>query len=276
MRRPKELAGLIVLVAALLGMIMGGGLSDQNAPGEIGRHPQVAEEALFPLADVAYAGTEETPTATPPPPRGAPIDAPAPRAGRRIDTPSVAPGSRNIPQADFEALQESETKLAEKGGSLNFEKTTDGKYFKLTFRGLASFTYKHPDPETLQRAENPSALLGDQIPAPIRALSGQQAVVVGFMVPFELAEDGSITSFAITQNQSFCCYGVSPEINEWVLVEASPALKVAYQPESPVAVFGTLDVGEEIEEGYVLSIYRMKAGDVSDASKLLRKSLLRP
>jgi hypothetical protein len=242
----------------------------------VGRHPQGAEEDLFRHADIAYASTEEPATATPPPPRGAPIDAPAPRAGRRNDRPSVPTGNRNIPQADFDALQESETKLAEKAGPLKFEKTTDGKHFKLTFRGLASFTYKHPEPEELQKAENPSTLLGDQIPAPIRAMSGQQAVVVGFMVPFELADDGSITSFAITQNQSFCCYGVSPEINEWVLVEASPALKVAYQAESPVAVFGTFEVGEEIEEGYVLSIYRMKASDVSDASKLLRKSLLRP
>jgi hypothetical protein len=277
-RRQRDLAGLVLLVTGLVGLVAGEALF---VPGDFGptKSPdgERDEEALPPMGRVV--ASQDSAVTAPPVPRGEPIDAPTPRAARKVGNTGrkpVADGVRIIPHESFDVLDELDAGLEAKAASLEFEKTADGKHYKLPFRKLSSFTYVHPEPEALAKSETPFALLGNQVPESIRKLSGQKAVVVGFMVPFDLAEDGSVVSFAITQNQSFCCYGVAPAINEWVLVDAAADLKVTYNPVTPIAVFGTFEVGEEIEGGFVLSLYRMKAAKVSDASDLVRESLRRP
>lgn len=277
-RRKSELASLVFLVTGLVVMVFGDALLTPSGASKGDRNPAMGHGEAFRLTGVAHArGSGSIPRAVPP--RGAPIDGaitPSENAEPVGPPKSLAPGERDIPDEAFEALEQADSKGLDSGKNLTFEKTANGDFYKLTFRKLASFEYVHPDPELLKKSETPFAVLGDQIPAVVRRLNGQPAIVVGFMVPFEMAKDGSIISFAVTQNQAYCCYGVAPEINEWILVEASPELEVSYDPVSPIAVSGIFEVGEEIEEGFVLSIYRMKADKVTDASAIARKSLLRP
>ena len=59
------------------------------------------------------------------------------------------------------------------------------------------------------------------------------------------------------EDQSMCCYGTVPKINEWVSVRmAEEGVKPVM--DEPVTIHGTLKVGEFIlENGYLVGIYEM-------------------
>jgi len=52
-------------------------------------------------------------------------------------------------------------------------------------------------------------------------------------------------------------------------MEGEPA---KYYSELPVAAFGKLEVGEEFEDGYVMSVYRIKCEKVMDVRELLQQA----
>ncbi len=123
-------------------------------------------------------------------------------------------------------------------------------YPRVGFERLASYKYETPgyDPQ-------PAAGAGkDQIPAEIRALNGTKATVVGFMLPTKL--DGPLVKeFLLVRDPMMCCYGVVPQMNEWVVVKM--ATPVPYLPDIPRAVCGTLKVGEMYDNGYLSGLYFM-------------------
>lgn len=206
--------------------------------------------------------------------KGAPIDAPAEASA---DGSSAQPGGapqgqtlgKALPQASLDLLQKAEGDAAK--DPMKFEKTKDGKYLKVTFNALGSFPYEVPDPDAILASPTPNKPLKDQIPAKLKELNTQPAVVVGFMVPVEVDNKGGVKSFALTQNQMYCCFGVPPSMNEWVMVnvQGEPA---KYYSDMPVAAFGTLEVGEEFEDGYVMSVYRLKCEKIMDVRELLQQS----
>ncbi|MCC6793875.1 MAG: DUF3299 domain-containing protein [Candidatus Hydrogenedentes bacterium] len=206
--------------------------------------------------------------------KGAPIDAPAEAPA---DGTSAQPGGapqgqtlgKALPQASLDLLQKAEGDAAK--DPMKFEKTKDGKYLKVTFNALGSFPYEVPDPDAILASPTPNKPLKDQIPPKLKELNTQPAVVVGFMVPVEVDNKGGVKSFALTQNQMYCCFGVPPSMNEWVMVnvQGEPA---KYYSDMPVAAFGTLEVGEEFEDGYVMSVYRLKCEKVMDVRELLQQS----
>ena len=76
------------------------------------------------------------------------------------------------------------------------------------------------------------------------------------MLPLKM-EKGRVTEFLIMRDQSMCCYGTIPKINEWVSVKmkekgAKPVM------EQIVTMFGKLRVGEIREDGYLVGIYEME------------------
>lgn len=205
-------------------------------------------------------------------PGGAPLDAPL-----EADTPETpqAPSMANprvIPESSWEAVK----KLEAQGGDANdlykFDTTTDGKYKKVTFRALGSYAYDVPDPQEIRESADPTKVPVDQVPAEIKGLDGDEVVLAGFMVPIELTRDGEVVSFALTQDQTFCCYGVPPKMHQWVMVEMADGETAPFSNDLPVATFGKLTVGEEIEDGYVLSLYRMEGTRVVDARELLKQA----
>jgi hypothetical protein len=133
----------------------------------------------------------------------------------------------------------------------------------VTFDTLGGYYYEIPnleappkaDPKVVQKPK-------EQIPAPIKNLTGRKIAVQGFMVPIKI-EKGATKSFLLVKDQSLCCYGRMPRMNEWISVKMSEGKAAKFIGDQPVTVFGKIDVGEEIDKGEVLSIYRMEADDVA-------------
>lgn len=202
--------------------------------------------------------------------RGAPLGA-APEAGADPDTEGMSP-IRTIPQESLDLMEKLDGGAPMNPDELVFEKTKNGKFSKVTFGGLSSFQYEIPDPEIIRESQDPFKAPVDQIPSKIRELDGEPVVVVGFMVPIEIDRKGNVESFALTVNQTFCCFGVPPAMNEWLMVEMEEGHSAPYTMDVPVAAYGMFHVGEEIEDGYVLSIYRMTADEVIDVHELLKRT----
>jgi len=137
--------------------------------------------------------------------------------------------------------------------------TADG-YVKAGFEQLAGFKVTPPpfDQSAKPGAAGPS--LGGQIPDAIRSLDGRLAVVTGFMLPIKM-EAGRVTELLLMRSQMMCCYGVVPQVNEWVLVRMAKG--VHQLMDVPVSIGGKLHVRELYENGFLTAIYQL------DGEKLL-------
>jgi hypothetical protein len=232
-------------------------------------HIQRAVVIAFSLALCVPAlsqGSEDAPKGEP---IGAPIGAPiggAPQSAQPVQPGAPGQPTRVIPQSSWDMLNK-----LEQGGGDEFVLSHDGKHIKVTFGALSSYEYEVADPAKLRDAKDPSKLLGDQIPAKIRDLEGKGVLIVGFMVPIDVDRRGNVTSFALTQNQSFCCYGIPPGLTELVVVDMAEGKSAPYSYDVPVAVYGTMTVGEEIDDGYILSLYRIVSDEVIDIRELMRR-----
>ncbi len=138
-----------------------------------------------------------------------------------------------------------------------FIKSGDVDYLSVGFDQLASYTFEVTD-ELLEAKGDPaelSAKTNQQIPELIRKLSDQSVAVKGYMLPLKVVE-GAVTEFLLMRDQSMCCFGTVPKINEWVSVKT---IGKGVKPvmDEPVTIFGKLHVGEMRENGYLVGIYRM-------------------
>lgn len=181
---------------------------------------------------------------SPPPPspatgqgavQGAPLDAPVsptPQADARF-TPRVAPTD----PSERAALAAEAPKPVEKEG-----------YQSVGFGELSGFSYLTNDD---------GALLPDQeIPEKIRSLNHQNVAVSGYLVPIEY--DGEkVSGLILVRNQLLCCFGEEPKLNEWILVGVEPPVEATL--DVPVTFFGKFEVSPDIEEGQVISLYRLSA-----------------
>jgi hypothetical protein len=75
------------------------------------------------------------------------------------------------------------------------------------------------------------------------------------MLPLKV-EGGLVTELLVMKDQSMCCFGTVPKINEWVSVKmVSKGVKPIM--DQPITLFGKLNVGEMRENGYLVGIYSM-------------------
>lgn len=113
-------------------------------------------------------------------------------------------------------------------------------------------------------AYQPSITPRQQTPRPVRLpdkigrLNGQALRLEGYMLPVEM-EGSSVRTFILARDQQACCFGRMPAMNEWVFVTTRP---LDMNMDEPIQVEGRFEVGEEIEEGAVISLYRMAADNV--------------
>jgi len=138
-----------------------------------------------------------------------------------------------------------------------FIKSGDVDYLSVGFDQLASYTFEVTD-DLLEAKGDPAELTAktnQQIPETIRKLSDQPVAVKGYMLPLKV-EQGAVTEFLLMRDQSMCCFGTVPKINEWVSVKT---IGKGVKPvmDEPVTIFGKLHVGEMRENGYLVGIYRM-------------------
>ncbi len=127
-----------------------------------------------------------------------------------------------------------------------------GEFAVVGFDKLSSFKYEVPD-DTVKAA--PSADPDQQIPALVKGLNNKRVSLKGFMLPLKV-EAGMVTEMLILRDQSACCFGATPKINEWVSVKmvgggVKPIMDQA------VTLYGTLKVGAMRENGYIVGIYQL-------------------
>ena len=168
--------------------------------------------------------------------------------GERLDAPlandivSEEPPAReairpNLPDEATLAQPTSEEELA-------------GGHMLISFAKLANYRYIYPDVEDPNPPE-------DQIPEAVQKLDGEKVAIRGFIQPMS-QKDGKLTEFLLMRDQSYCCFGVWPGMNEWIHVTLKEGETAPMVLDLPTTVFGTLEVGEVYEKGVLMSIYRMR------------------
>jgi hypothetical protein len=129
-----------------------------------------------------------------------------------------------------------------------------GGYAPVGFEQLSGYQIEISD-DLLGPQTNKTVLSADgQIPEPIKELNNKKISLRGFMLPLKV-EGGLVTEMLIMKDQSMCCYGSTPRINEWVSVKMKGGVKPLM--DEPVTLMGTLKVGETRENGYLVGIYAM-------------------
>jgi hypothetical protein len=134
-----------------------------------------------------------------------------------------------------------------------------GDPLTIGFDRLAAYSYELGD--DLAKTNAPPAGADEKIPKEIRALNNRQVALKGFMLPLKV-EGGLVTEMLIMRDQSMCCYGTVPKINEWV---SAKMVKGGVKPvmDQPVTMIGKLRVGEMRENGYLVGIYALEADSMN-------------
>jgi hypothetical protein len=104
------------------------------------------------------------------------------------------------------------------------------------------------------------------IPEEVRALDGRHVAIQGFMLPLRL-QGGLVTELLLMRDQSMCCFGVIPRMNDWVGVTMAPPGVKALM-DQPVIIYGQLHVGEVYDNELLTRIYQMEGEELLDALDL--------
>lgn len=135
-------------------------------------------------------------------------------------------------------------------------------YTEVTFERLAGFDFVLTR-EMTDGTGNPGDIANHakaQIPAEVSSLDGRKVVVEGFLLPVKM-NDSLTVEFLLMRNQSMCCYGVPPKVNEWITVQLR-GKGVKPVMDQPIAVAGILHVGPMEENGCLAGIYRLDGDKV--------------
>ena len=128
------------------------------------------------------------------------------------------------------------------------------------FDVLATFKYEVPEDAPASKTNAPAADPDTQIPANVKAFSGKKVAVKGFMLPLKV-EGGLVTELLLMRDQSMCCFGTVPKINEWIAVKMTTS-GIKPVMDQAVTLYGTLKVGAMRENGYLVGIYQMDADTI--------------
>ncbi len=180
---------------------------------------------------------------------------------------AAAPTSpaRGEPIASVTTVQMNASPAAAVTTALKTQASTNGPapatkhgFTMVGFEKLAGYSIEVPD-DLLGPLTNDAAAAAAKtdamIPLTVRALDKMQVSLKGFMLPLKV-EGGLVTELLIMRDQSMCCYGSTPKLNEWVSIKMTGAGVKAIM-DQPVTLFGKLHVGEMRENGYLVGIYKM-------------------
>lgn len=129
-------------------------------------------------------------------------------------------------------------------------------YTRISFNLLSSYKY-----------QSGKSAANSQIPEVVKCLNHKKISVEGFMLPLD-GDNEKVKSLLLLANRNTCCYGLSPSYNGWINVSMTEDNTTKYYRDTPVKVYGTLEVGEETDPNGVLSLYRMNADKVEVVSTL--------
>jgi hypothetical protein len=192
--------------------------------------------------------------------------------GELISPPPNSPGvvaSSAVPSLSATSarpISTASTTPAQARASSEADSKTDG-YLDVGFDKLGAFKFEVTD-EMVAGVADPvttSNRISEQIPPEIKALNERQVAVRGFMLPLYVRH-AHVTEFLLLRNQTMCCYGITPKMNEWIVVHA-PGKGVRSVMDRTITVYGTLRVGESRENNALVGIYQL-AGDRLDAPEI--------
>jgi hypothetical protein len=95
-----------------------------------------------------------------------------------------------------------------------------------------------------------------EIPEEVRTLDGTDVAITGYMNPVRFDREG-VSEFLLVKDILGCCFGATPRMNHWIRVRMLEGERAKFYAYDQLTVLGTLEVSEEIEDGYVMSVYRM-------------------
>ena len=142
--------------------------------------------------------------------------------------------------------------LADPVIALRAETAKPTGYANASFSRLAGYTFPsvtEDDPVKL------AALYNEHIPADIKTLDGKKTVISGFMLPVKVNK-GVVTELLLMKDQMSCCYGATPNLNDFVIVRM-PEGKGKLMVDTPIFIYGTLKVGAVLENGFLAGVYQL-------------------
>lgn len=98
----------------------------------------------------------------------------------------------------------------------------------------------------------------EKAPNQVKALNGKKVAITGFMLPVDF-DRGVVRSFLLLKDQTGCCFGVMPRINEFVYVKMQGGDSAEFMTDVPITVSGRFGVDEK---NLVGSLYTMKADEI--------------
>jgi hypothetical protein len=136
-------------------------------------------------------------------------------------------------------------------------------YLKAGFDVLAAYTFIPAELDPSAPAGTPPPSGAKQIPPAVKALDGQKVVVSGYMLPTKV-EKGLVKEFLLVSSPMLCCYGQTPQVNEFVVVNMG-ANGVKAVMDTPVQFLGKLVVKEMYEDGFLTNIYSLEGEKMGKA-----------
>jgi hypothetical protein len=264
-----KVAILAVIAVAAVAAIAGG-MMYQGKSGEklVSASAAAVQGSSFNDAPAAATGKSSGSMATPAPVTVAPSASSTPaelvlKPATASDLPadiSKIPSATPVPRVEVASVA-GDSPAPATAPAANIDPTS---YKDISFQVLAGYKYIEPVPREGAKPEEIEAeRKKNQIPADVIALNGSKAVVEGWMVPMQVDDNGGVKSFVLVKTQPQCCFGDTQKMNEWIDVSMPAGQTAEFNVDRPVKVHGQLEVGEKVEDGFVLSIYRMKADKVS-------------
>jgi hypothetical protein len=135
-------------------------------------------------------------------------------------------------------------------------KVGNAEAYTLGFHLLSAFPYVVTDIGTGASAtEVAAARTRDQVPDWIRVYDGKRVLLTGFMMPLQF-ENGVCRKFVMMRDTNTCCYGSTPNMNDYVVVTMK-GKGIAVVQDVPVDLTGVFRVDEKYEDGYLVSLFVM-------------------
>jgi len=138
---------------------------------------------------------------------------------------------------------------------------------RLFFSYQPPFDVEHPDGNVTKGSGKKMP-----IPAEIMALNGKKVAIEGYMLPLD-SNGKNVKSFLLADSLVTCLFCSMMGYDQWMMgtvVDPKGFAVSAEQEDESMTIYGTLEVGEEMQEGQLVSLYRIKA----DAYKSNQKKLL--
>ncbi|HVO33483.1 MAG TPA: DUF3299 domain-containing protein [Elusimicrobiota bacterium] len=138
----------------------------------------------------------------------------------------------------------------------------DGSYRIVSFGLLGSFPFQPANYADLEKGKHTHDW-ESHVPDEVQRLKGQKVSVQGFMIPMDIDPDRKIIkSFVLVPHLMNCCFGSTPIMNMRIFVatDAHTQNKLDFDDTSAVVrAYGTLDVGELVDDVGDQSLYRLNA-----------------